>query len=443
MTSRNTNTVPAPVVDLPDRGTLQTVIGVATPERIKATLYEDYLPRLRGHQALRTYREMGNDATVASILFAIEMLVRSIEWTPERVDDTPAAVAAEELITEEHRAIAGEWGDLISQIVTALQYGFSLFEVTYQVRDDGRIGWAEWGFRPQTTLAKWVWDGPDVVAFRQALDTGGTVDIPLEKALLFRSTTATTAPEGRSVLRPAYRSWFFKKRAEELMMVGLEKDLVGLLVGEIPTAVLAKGSGDPVYDAVKNVVTRTKRHEQAGILWPGDLDENGKPLFNLRELTGGGRAKVDALGVIRMFATDIAATVLAQFTMLGRDAVGSRALSTPQQSLFEAALMGWVRAFQDVVNRQGVDRLLALNGMAPGLVQLKATPIEETDIAGTAAAAKDFAAALAAFDTGDDRDPLFDQMRQMLGFAPAPEGTQQQLVRQDQDEEGLGQNGGQ
>jgi hypothetical protein len=42
-----------------------------------------------------------------------------------------------------------------------------------------------------------------------------TTVIPIEKSLLFRTSIAKGNPEGVSLLRTAYRSWYFKKRLEE------------------------------------------------------------------------------------------------------------------------------------------------------------------------------------------------------------------------------------
>jgi hypothetical protein len=371
---------------------------------------------------------MANDATVASVLFAIDMLLRGVQWQVQRNDDTPASVAGEELVSDELAGLPVSWPDHMSQVATALPFGFAFFETTYRMRDDGRIGWAEFGFRPQDTLIEWVWDGNTPVAFNQSLDSGARAVIPLLKGVLYRGTTASTAPEGRSVLRAAYRSWFFKKRSEEFLMVGMERDLTGLPMAEIPVAVLQKGAGDPVYDAIKKVVTRTKRHEQEGIMWPGDIDpETGQPLYRFSLLQSGGRPKMDAIAVQRLFATDIAATVLAQFIMLGRDAVGSRALAEPQQELFQSALVAWLDAFEAQFNKQAVQRLLDLNGLGDADVTYTHGPVKDADIAGTATALRDFGAAGIPIWSGEPNDPIIDELRGILGFSPMPDSDMQPI----------------
>src|SRR5690606_2491763 len=56
------------------------------------------------------------------------------------------------------------------------------------------------------------------------------VVIPMSKGLLFRTEIARDNPEGRSLLRNAYRPWYFKKRIEEIEGIGIERDLAGLPV---------------------------------------------------------------------------------------------------------------------------------------------------------------------------------------------------------------------
>ena len=51
-------------------------LGVTNPYRVGATLYEDFLPELRGRKAAAVYAEMAwNDATIGAILYAVEQMV--------------------------------------------------------------------------------------------------------------------------------------------------------------------------------------------------------------------------------------------------------------------------------------------------------------------------------------------------------------------------------
>lgn len=58
--------------------------------------------------------------------------------------------------------------------------------------------------------------------------------IPMSKAMLFRTESVKDNPEGRSILRNAYRSWYFKRRIQEIEAIGIERDLAGLPVIHAP-----------------------------------------------------------------------------------------------------------------------------------------------------------------------------------------------------------------
>ena len=64
----------------------------------------------------------------------------------------------------------------------------------------------------------------------------------MEKCLLFRTQTHKNNPEGRSILRNAYRSWYFKKRIEEIEGVGIERDLAGIPIAYVDPAIMSAGA---------------------------------------------------------------------------------------------------------------------------------------------------------------------------------------------------------
>jgi hypothetical protein len=99
---------------------------------------------------------------------------------------------------------------------------------------DGKIGWRKMPIRSQETLQRWVFDesGGNMGMVQLAPPKYETTFLPIEKCLLFRSTTIKNNPEGRSFLRNAYRPWFYKKRLEEIEGIGIERDLAGLPVAQ-------------------------------------------------------------------------------------------------------------------------------------------------------------------------------------------------------------------
>jgi hypothetical protein len=136
------------------------------------------------------------------------------------------------------------FNDHIGELMSELGYGWSLVEGVYKLRmgdsadpskrskfNDGKIGWRKMSIRSQDTILEWKFDdatGEVVGAVQYDPWSGSSATIPLERALLLRTTANKGNPEGRSILRNAYRPWFMKRRIEEIEAVGIERDLAGL-----------------------------------------------------------------------------------------------------------------------------------------------------------------------------------------------------------------------
>lgn len=380
---------------------------------------DDFLTQLRGRRAIKTYREMSdNDDTVGEILFAIEMLLRAVDWTVEPGGETPQDKEAAAFLEDCRDDMSHSWPDFIGTVCSMFPYGWAFHEVVYKQRDDGRVGWRKFAFQPQEVWQEWVTDEHGgVQAFRWSTGTGNG-EIPIDKGLHFRTTTAR-GPSGRSVLRSAYRAWFYKKRAEELLMIGLDRDLNGLPVARVPTEIIEDTTR---FGQWKDLVTRIRRDEQMGVVIPNEYDESGNELYTFDLLTSNASQSIDATaGVIKMLAGAISGVVLADFIRLGRDAVGSRALADPKQQLFQKALSGWVSSIAEVLNRHAVPKLFALNEWdLETLPQFVPGEIEDVALAELG----DFIqkTGQAGMDWGflDPEDPITDQVRQLAGFDAAP-----------------------
>ncbi len=355
-------------------------LGETGLQKSGGQIYEEFLRELRGDRWLKVVREMSEqDSVVVAFLFAIEMLLRQTEWEIEPGDnDTETAEFIESCFDD----MSLTWEDTLSEILTMLPYGYSYMELVYKRRGgdstdatkrskytDGRIGWRKWAIRSQHT--RWMWDFDDNGGIRgmwQTQERGAPVLIPIEKALLFRTTTHLGNPEGRSILRGGYRSWYFKKHMENIEGIGVERDLAGLPVALVPPELLApnaSAANQALFAAIKEIVTNIRRDEQEGVVWPLAYDDNGRELFKLQLLSTGGARQFDIGSIVNRKNNEIAMAVLADFILLGHEAVGSYSLSATKSSMFKTALKAWLDSIADVINTYAIPRLLNVNGMKP------------------------------------------------------------------------------
>lgn len=333
---------------------------------------EEFLLQLRGERAVKVYREMrDNDSVVGAVLFSIELLIRQVEWRVEGADEELA-----EFVNSCLTDMSSSWGDVVAEALSMLTYGWSWHEVVYKRRlgpdqsdpskrsvyNDGKIGWRKMPIRSQDSLVEWVFDDEGgVQAMRQsAYPEFKEVEIPINRSLLFRTGMHKGNPEGRSILRSAYRSWVFKKRIEEIEGIGVERDLAGLPVIYRSAEVAAQ------YDTVlNNIVRNVRRDEQEGLLLPLVYDSDGHKMLEFQLLSSAGSRQLDTDKIIQRYDKRIAMSCMADFLLLGQQAVGSFALADSKTQLFSLALGTIMGQIADVMNRHAIPRLLSINSLTP------------------------------------------------------------------------------
>ena len=95
---------------------------------------------------------------------------------------------------------------------------------------------------------------------------------------------------------------------------------------------------------------------------PLAFDQNGNKAFDFTLTSSGGQRTFNTSEIIARYNKEIAMSVLADFILLGHEAVGSFALSSDKTDLFAVALGTFLDSVQDVMNRYAIPRLFELNG---------------------------------------------------------------------------------
>lgn len=349
-------------------------IGRIGQHRYGGIFYEEFLPELQGTRGMKAYREMtDNDDTVGAIMFAIKMLIRHVSWSVEPCGDSPKDREAAEFIESCMYDMQCTWTDTISEILSFLAYGWSFHEIVYKRRmgktrnrrtnskySDSLIGWQKLPVRSQDTLYQWEYDSKDNLMGMTQMPPPdfGLFTIPIQKALLFRTESAKDNPEGRSILRNAYRPWYFKRRIQEIEAIGIDRDLAGLPVFHAKEGIDIWDADDPemvrLHSSLLRMVKNIRRDEYEGLVLPYGYE------FDL--VSTGGTRQFDTNTIINRYDTKIAQTVLADFIMLGHEKVGSFALSSDKTELFSVAISSFLDIICETFNSQGIPALIDMNG---------------------------------------------------------------------------------
>ena len=364
-------------------------IGTTGLHEFDGIIHEEINRRLQWPLGNKVWREMSdNDSVVGAILFAVEMLIRGVKWKFESADEDDAVSNERaEFATSMMDDMEKPWSEVINDILSFLPFGFSVNELVYKRRNgpgknpkfnskfsDGAWAWRKLPCRAQDSITRWIFvedeDGVNRGVLRgveqQPPQGGPEITIPVERFLLFRADSKKDNPESRSILRNAYRAWYFKKRIEEIEAIGIERDLAGLPIALLPPSYMgpnATAEQKAVLVAVKEIVTSIRNNEQSGVVFPLSYDDNGNKQFDFKLLgreNGSGKS-FDTEQVIQRYDKRIAGTILADFILLGQQSVGSFALSDNKTKLFAAAIGAWLESIASVFNSQALPRLWDLN----------------------------------------------------------------------------------
>lgn len=400
---------------------------------------EEFLVELKWENAVKIYREMSeNDPTIGSLLNAITLLTRQVTWRfTSEIQNDPRA----DFLDSCRKDMQHAWDDLLAEVVRGvLTYGWQAHEIVYKRRvqgqsqfNDGLIGWKKLPVRAQDTLFRWDYD--EATQELKAMIQRPAPDykerrLPMDKLLLFRTESFKDNPEGRSVLRSAYRPWYFKKHLENIEAIGLERKLAGLPIVWGPARLFdgtASGEDLTTRTYLEKMATGIRKDEQWGVGMPLAYDEHGNKLFDLTLLATGGESEVDTSKAIERYDLRILQLMLADFIQVGHDSQGSRALASTKTNIFLVSIGIVLQQVASTFNRDAVPAILELNGMdLEDPPQLKPSDLEARNLTELS----DYVQKLSAAGMPFFPNPKLEAV--LLEFADLPVPTPEEIVQRDQ-----------
>lgn len=377
-------------------------MGVSGLQRTKGSsgiVFEEWFAGLSGYRQRQVYREMrDNDAGIGAMAFALEMILRRADWNVEAANKSKQAHQYAQFVDECVDDMSHPWEDLIAEAVTMLWFGFAAFETVYKRRlgpqtrkpsskfNDGLIGWRKMAPRAQESVLYWDWDedGGLQGLWQLAAPDYILTPIPIGSLLLFRTTSNKNNPEGRSVLRNCFRPWTFKKRLEEVIGIGIERDVCGLPVLYLSDdALRSMGNGDAKtgMSRAERFVTNIRQDDQQGLILPAAYDENGHRQAELILLKAAGAKQTDPEAAIKRHNQEMFNTILAGFIEFGQVERGSHSLHMSATQIFAKAVGAFMDAIAAAVNRHAITRLMSMNNMDLELApKLKPGEIDVRDL---------------------------------------------------------------
>lgn len=382
------------------------------------------------------------DETIAAMFYAIETTLAQVKWRHEPRDNgedsseeaaLEAAKFADSLLIDMEVPLQAYVENAINYLVA----GYSLAEINFRQRtlaEGSRFTDGLWGVRniaerPQLTVTEWTSSGGKVTGFKQT-STGSKPPIPLAKCMHLTVRGGPNRPMGRSMFKSAHRLFHLKRRIQDSEAIGIERDLCGLPVMEMPMEDIEAATLRPDTPEGKAAAARVKAaqaavsdmrlNEAGGLVIPSDTfpdEESGKPSqarkYNFRIVTSAGSRSIDTRGAIREYDLAIARIAMMQFLRLGDRAGGSYALSDTQSSLALRSIMAIVAKIAFEWRLKALTTIFILNGRdLRYLPELGAAQITEDSLEELGSFLESLASAKELLDEDEE---LAEDMKQRLG----------------------------
>lgn len=314
---------------------------------------EEYNSDLSGTKKYTVYDKMRKgDATVAATLKALKLPLLAANWYVEPAGKDKLQKEQADFINYNLKdGMSITWADFLRQSLLMLDYGVFVFEKVFDyVEFNGQtyIGWKKFAPRHPKTILAWKINNGTDPGIKQFLTTKQDVEIPMDKCLVFINERECDNWEGISVLRSAYKHWFFKDIFEQVDAMAFERQGLGVPYAQVPAGANAKDKANAT-----SIVKNLRANEKAYVVYPegyeiGFLDMHGK-------------STRDPKSSIEYHNRQIALNVLAQFLMLGATDTGSFALSEDQSSFFYDSLQSVAKNVSDVINKYAIPQLIEFN----------------------------------------------------------------------------------
>lgn len=352
---------------------------------------DELIPDLKFPLSITTYQRMKSDPIIAGSLFMIKQFLRKVEW-----DVRPKGGLNNSTETARQRAdqvkknlfydMERSFDSVMSDICGFIENGFGFFEPTYQVVD-GEVLWKDFASRPPLSIKGFIFDkkgyvkqveqyipansnplgstNVSLVEYASVYSTA-TKKIPYNRLLHFRTDSEKNNPLGRSVLKNAYKAWYFKTKLEEHEAIGVEREMNGIPYLGIPGEFFNIDDGDTEalerLNIFKNMLSNLRNNEQAGILLPSDRDEGGHKLYEFELVASKGTRALDTSKIIERYDYRIAQSLLSDFLLMGSTSTGSFALSDNKVNTFFKSLEAYLEIIAEQFNRKAIPKLFELNG---------------------------------------------------------------------------------
>lgn len=381
-------------IGVSDSDTMGTELGTAVASPWTAWTRREYNADLFGYKGLRVYDKMRkSDGTVRGTMRLAKTPVLAAQWGIKPASDSTRDVNIANFVWDNLcNWMSMSWSQFVTESLLMLDFGYYMFEkvfdygenVTNDPRARGKVVWKKFAPRHPMDVKEWFFDlngGPLSVDMwsppvwpGEATDgqgipntfQGGTIqafsrwiNIPISKLLVFSFDKEAGNIEGISILRSAYKHWYFKDNLYKIDAIQKERHGIG-----IPVVTLPVGYSNDDLKLADQLGRNLRTNDRAHVVLP--------PLWTLAfaELKG---HPVDCIPSIKHHDQMIPQGILGQFMATEKTDIEE------QHTIFLKATRFSADIILDTVNKYAIPQLVDYNWIRSVYPQVYAKRIGEQE----------------------------------------------------------------
>jgi hypothetical protein len=347
-------------------GGLGGELGTSVPSPFTSWVRREYNRDLFGIKGLRMYDKMRkSDGTVRGTLRLAKTPVLGGQWSMKPASDSDKDKMIADFVWQNlTRWMSTSWPQLLTEALLMLDFGYYMFEkvfapgelVTNDPRARGKIVWKKLAPRHPMDVKEWFFDmegGPlSVDMWAPPVMPGGFqggvfqgymqwTNIPINKLAVFSFDKEAGNIEGISLLRSAYKHWYYKDNLYKIDAIQKERHGIGVPVIQLPAGY------NPTDLANADALGRNLRtNDRAHVVLPPNWT------LSFAELSG---QPVDCIKSIEHHDGEIEKQILGQFLS------PKQKTAEQDQTLFLKATRFTADIVTDVLNSFAIPQLVDMN----------------------------------------------------------------------------------
>lgn len=223
-----------------NKSTAFVEMGYASLSPFTAWTRDERVGELRDKLGIRKYYDMKrSDGTVRGALRLVKTPVMAARWFVEPASDSALDKNIAKFVEENlFERLNTPWHRILEDALLMCEYGYMPLEKVYGMDPDGKIVLKKLAPRHPLDIQEWIFDsngGPNGIVMDPTEANGwSSTYIPIEKLVVFTLEQEAGDIRGISLLRSAYKHWYYKDTLYKIDAIQKERHGIGVPIIKLP-----------------------------------------------------------------------------------------------------------------------------------------------------------------------------------------------------------------